>query len=201
MILGHQQAIPALFEDRLIFYRERGSRAYGPLPYWISSWFLQIPIVALNVLVFSIVVYFMTGLKSGGFGLFCGVLIITSWTGLFVCQLIASVSPSAQSAISGFPVALFFTITFAGYMIFIPTFPDWLSSWAPYISFMRFSFQALVLNEFNDNSALPYSQEYINSLGFQDYTASQCAPVPLVFLVVFAALLLLALRSINYEER
>ena len=143
----------------------------------------------------------MVGLKTGGFGMFFGVLLLTSWTGLFVCQLIAAISPSSQTAISGFPVALFFTITFAGYMIFIPTFPDWLSAWAPYISFLRFSFQALVLNEFNDNSDLPLSQVYIDALGFNDYTASQCAPVPIIFLLMFAGLLLVGLRHVNYEER
>jgi ABC-type multidrug transport system ATPase subunit len=201
MILGHQQAIPALFEDRLIFYRERGARAYGALPYWISSWFLQIPLVAMNVFVFSLIVYYMVGLTSGGFGLFFGVMVLTSWTGLFNCQLIAAVSPSSQSAISGFPVALFFTITFAGYMIFIPSFPDWLGTWAPYISFMRFSFQALVVNEFKDNDDLPYGNAYIDTLGFEDYSAQTCAPIPLIFMSFFAIVLLYALKCINFEER
>lgn len=201
MILGHQQAIPALFEDRLVFYRERGARAYGALPYWFSSWFLQIPLVAINVFVFSLIVYYMAGLQSDGFGLFLGVMILTSWTGLYACQLIAAISPSAQTAISGFPVALFFTITFAGYMIFIPSFPTWLESWAPYISFMRFSFQALVVNEFKDNSDLPYGNAYLDTLGFNDYSAQTCAPIPMVFMIFFASLLLAALKYINFEER
>eukprot|EP01035_Chromulina_nebulosa_P017867 gene17867-23483_t len=201
MILGHQQAIPALFEDRLIFYRERGARAYGAFPYFISSWFLQVPLVAINSLIYCIIIYNMAGLVSGGFGLFYGVMVLTSWTGLFICQLIASVSPTSQSAISGFPVALFFTITFAGYIIFLPSFPAWLSTWAPYISFMRFSFQALVDNEFSNNSELPLGQEYINMLGFNDYTAEQCAPVPIVFALFFATALLVALKYINFEER
>jgi len=143
----------------------------------------------------------MAGLVSGGFGLFYGVMVLTSWTGLFICQLIASVSPTSQSAISGFPVALFFTITFAGYIIFLPSFPAWLSTWAPYISFMRFSFQALVNNEFSNNSNLPLGQEYINMLGFDDYTAEQCAPVPIIFALFFATALLIALKYINFEER
>lgn len=201
MILGHQQAIPALFENRLLFYRERGAGAYGGLPYWIASWFLQIPLVFMNVLVFCIILYNMAGLVEGGFGLFFGVMVLTSWTALFLCQLIAALTPSGQSAISFFPVALFFMIAPAGYMVFLPSFPAWIGDWAPYVTFVRFSFQALVLNEFSDNSNLPYGQEYINTLGFNDYDVNQCAPIPLIFLLFFAAALLAALKYVNFEER
>ena len=48
-----------------------------------------------------------------------------------------------------------------GFIVYIPKFPSWLGSWAPYVSFMRFSFQALTLNEFQDNSALPLASSYI----------------------------------------
>jgi len=203
MILGHQQAIPALFEDRLVFYRERGARAYGAFPYWISCWFLQVPLILLNVLVFSAIVYSMSGFTdaSGCYGYFFGVLYMTSLTGLFMAQLIAALAPTSQSAISLFPVALFFSVAFAGYIVYIPQFDPWLRAWAPYGSFMRWAFQGLVLNEFADNSALPYHQIYINNLGFDTYSKEQCAPLVIIFTLIFSVLELVALKYINFEER
>jgi ABC-type multidrug transport system ATPase subunit len=201
MVLGHQQAIPQLFEARLVFYRERGARAYGALPYWFSSWFLQVPLILLNVLVFSALVYSLCGLKDGGYGYFFIVLYMTSLTGLFMAQLIASMAPTAQSAISLFPVALFFSVAFAGYIVYIPQFDQWLRVWAPYGSFMRWAFQGLVLNEFDGNNDLPYENEYIDNLGFDTYTKEQCAPIIIIFTAIFCWFLLLALKFINFEER
>lgn len=30
VMLGNQQAIPSVFEDRLLYYREKGAHVYGP---------------------------------------------------------------------------------------------------------------------------------------------------------------------------
>lgn len=203
MILGHQQAIPALFEDRLVFYRERGARAYGALPYWFSSWFLQLPLIFINTLVFSSIVYSMSDLnpREGGFSYFWGQMFLTSCTGLFMAQLIASLAPSAQAAISLFPVALFFVVAFAGYIVYIPEFSYWLRCWAPYGSFMRWGFQGLVLNEFSNNDALPLSQQYIDNLAFNTFNMDYCQPVIFVFTATFATMVLCTLKFINFEER
>ena len=144
MVLGHQQAIPALFEDRLLFYRERGANAYGALPYWVTCWILQLPMATVNVLIYALLTYQMCGFndEEGHFGAYYCALVFCSWTGLFACQLIAALAPTGQSAINFFPVSLFFAVTFAGYIIYIPEFPTWLRSWGPYLSFMRFGFSS-----------------------------------------------------------
>lgn len=203
MVLGHQQAIPSLFEDRLVFYRERGARAYGAIPYWFSSWFLQVPLIFINVLIFSAIVYSMAGFTSasGCFGLFFGALFLSSVTGLFMAQFIASLAPSAQAAISFFPVALFFSVAFAGYIVYLPEFDQWLRCWAPYLSFMRWAFQAMVINEFSDNGSLPLGQEYIDNLGFNTFSKGHCVSMIPVFTMFFASALLVSLRHINFEER
>lgn len=64
--------------------------------------------------------------------------------------------------------------------MYIPEFPVFLRAWAPYISFLRFAFQALALNELEDNSKLPYGQQYIDTLGFDDFSKGQCIPIMLV---------------------
>lgn len=36
VVLGNQQNIPRIFQDRLLFYRERGAGVYGAWEYWWS---------------------------------------------------------------------------------------------------------------------------------------------------------------------
>jgi ABC-type multidrug transport system ATPase subunit len=204
MILGHQQAIPALFEDRLVFYRERGAHCYGALPYWVTLWILQVPFAMINVLVFACITYTMCGFTTaeGHFGPYYCALLFCSWTGLFLCQLIASLAPTGQAAINIFPVSLFAAVIFAGYIIFIPEFPTWLEAWGPYVSFMRFGFQAMVLNELVGNPDLSaYSNQFIEDLGFDDFSREECLSIIPVFFLTFCFGILLALKYVNWEER
>jgi ABC-type multidrug transport system permease subunit len=203
MIMGHQQAMPALFEDRLMFYRERGAKAYGALPYWFSSFIFQIPMLVFNVLFFSILTYTMCGFTTaeGHFGAYYLINLLSSMTGLFVCQMLAAVSATGVQAVQLFPVALFSAVVFAGYIVYIPTFPDWLRVWAPYVSFVRYSFQALVLNEFSGNTDLENTEYWINELGFDTFTRDECWPVVLFFAFFFAGSTLAALKFVNFEER
>ena len=89
VIMGHQQTIPALQEERLIFYRERGSNAYGAFPYWFACWFLMIPTTCINVLLYSVLLYTLSGLRPGlkYFGIFYLAMLLSSYCGLFVCQV------------------------------------------------------------------------------------------------------------------
>ena len=138
--MGHMQAIPAMFEDRLLYSREKGAQAYGAVPYWVSSFFFQLPLICINILIFASVVYPLSGLRSdpGCFGIYVLVNALVSITGFFNCQLLACLAPSAQIAVQFFPIAFFFTTTFAGYVVYIPTFPEWLKQWVFFNSMFHF---------------------------------------------------------------
>jgi ABC-type multidrug transport system permease subunit len=144
-IMGHQKSMPALFEERLLFYRERGSRAYGPLAYWSTSVILSLPLVVINILVYSIIVYPIAGLNSdsGRFEVFFATLLMCSASGLFCCRMLAALSPTEQSAINLFPVTIYFLMAFSGFGIYLPQMQNWLAVWAPYASFIRWAFQVI----------------------------------------------------------
>lgn len=55
----------SIFEDRLLFYRERGAGVYGSFPYWLSSCAPYIPQCLAATLSYSSIVYYMTGLNPG----------------------------------------------------------------------------------------------------------------------------------------
>lgn len=203
MIIGHQQAVPAMLDERLIFYRERGSKAYGALSYWVSSTLIQIPLIVFNVFIFSVILYYMVQLNNadGCFGYFYFMLTLTSFCGYFAACLISSIAPSTQAALSYYPIVLFFSVSFAGYLVYIPELPDWLGDWAPYISFMRYGFQGLTLNEFQGNADLSYQATYIDMLGFNLLDKTDCAGYLMMFVCIYAVSFLVMLKFVNFEER
>lgn len=229
VIMGHQQSIPQLLEDRLLFYRERGSKAYGAISYWVSQWILNVPLTLLNVLVFSMIIYLCCGLRPGGgyFFFYYLIMLLASCNGLFLCQMIAALSPSVSAALQLFPVMLFFVIAFSGllwvllqysihymvvsivtyfhfsgFIVYLPDFPAWLGDWAPYFSFMRFGFEGCTLNEFSNNPDLPLSSSYLANLGFNNsITQNDCAASLMMFVFGYAFFLLMALKYVDFEQR
>jgi hypothetical protein len=67
-LFGHIDTVGIVLNERLVFYRERGAKAYGAFSYWFS---LIIPILFFYFVILSfqtILVYFMAGLRDGHFG-------------------------------------------------------------------------------------------------------------------------------------
>jgi hypothetical protein len=67
---------------------------------------------------------------------------------------------------------------------------------------MRFGFQAMVLNELVGNPDLSaYSNQFIEDLGFDDFSREECLSIIPVFFLTFCFGILLALKYVNWEER
>lgn len=203
-LLKDMQAIPMLMGSRLVFYRERGAKAYGALTFWISLWFIQVPLVLISVLLYSAVLYPMVDFRHGDhhFNWFYYFLMMQSMIGVFVGIMIAALAPSSQAALSLFPVLLFWQVGFAGYLVYIPQFDDYLRAWAPYCVWMRYAFQGLVMNELQHNDDLPNYQLYLNELGFDNsFSVKGCAGILPIFLATAMVLSLAALKFVDWEER
>jgi ABC-type multidrug transport system ATPase subunit/ABC-type multidrug transport system permease subunit len=203
LLMNHQEDIPELHDDRLVFYREQSAQAYTIFSYWMSKLILALPFELLNVTIFSSILYFLVGLRTSnyGYGFFFMIMGITSVICLFICQFLAFISPSTEIAMSLFPVVLFFATAFEGFIVYLPEFPLWLG-WAANISYLRFSFQALVLNEFVGNaSQLPLESFYIDILGFGTFNKTECACYLLIFVGFHGLMSFLAVRFINFEKR
>lgn len=202
VLMGHQEDIPSNLEDRLLFYRERAASAYGSLAYWLSSVLITVPYSSFMVFLYSLVVYWMIGFRPDlqRFGYFVYIMIVTDIIGYMVCQLVSNLSSSAEIAMSFFPVAMFFATAFEGFIVYLPQFPDWLG-WGGYVSYMRFSFQALVLNEFQDNPKLPLASSYLSLLGFHSFDRADCAGLLWVFVVMHTLASFYCLIRFNFEKR
>lgn len=139
VMLGQQQVVPSVFEDRLLYYREKGAHVYGPWSYWMTCATCYVPQNVVNTLVYSAIVYPMAGMHrgTGPFFYFYLIVMLSSLCSLYFCQLLSVCLPNAQTAVAIFPAALFLFIAFAGFIVRIPSLNPWLGSWAPYVSFAR----------------------------------------------------------------
>ena len=196
----HLYCIRELFVDRLVFYRERGVKAYGAFPYWLS---LTIPILLFQLpilLIFSLLVYFLAGLRDGHFGVFFLILLLSNYVCLYISYLCGAVSSSTQVALNIFPIVLGLNMLYAGFLIYIPELPGVEGRWLPYI-FYRYAYQGLVLNELQDNNDLSLSHSYISELGFDNLSVTGCTSIILLFLIFLGVCFYMALRFIDFEQR
>jgi len=217
VVLGHQQSIPIVFDERLLFYRERAAKVYGDFGYFLTGGVAIFPINMVYCFIFVFVLYFLTGFRRTfeAVAFFFVVVAACSACGLFYCQLLACLCPSQQTAITLFPATLFFFIAFAGYIIFIPSLPEWLSSWAPSISFVRWGFQALMINEFKGNEEVfpPIKvhhrtistderyEEFAETYGFEGYEKWDSMIFLAINALVFRIGTFLALHYVKHEKR
>ena len=197
----HLDSIGALLLDRLVFYRERGAKAYGSFSYWLS---LTIPVLLFQIpltIIYTALIYFMAGLRDGHYGFYFLILLLCNYICMYTAYVCAAISSSTQVALSIFPIALALNVLYAGFLIYIPNMPGVEGTWLPYVFFYRYAFQGLVLNELQDNDDLSLSHSYISELGFDNLSVSGCTAILLIYLVCFAISFYLALRFIDFEQR
>lgn len=203
MLMDHLDDATALIDERLVFYRERGSKAYGTFAYFVSFSLLHFPQMALNTILYTAAMYPMSGLRSGfhSIATFYCLLLLVNFVSFFLAVTVAAASFNAEVILNNAVPILIINILYAGYLMPIPSMPDWQGSWIPYIVFFRFGFQGMVLNELSGNGELAFHSVYIDNLGFDSFTVTECGWILVLFLIVQAAALLAVLHFVDFEER
>lgn len=202
-IMVHQQDIAQLQKERIIFYRERGSHCVSPFAYWLSRIVTAIPLTFLNAFLYSLVVYYLAGLTNehGAFWFFFTIMWMTDTAGLVVCYIASGLAAHTQMATGIFTIIAMVSFSSAGYLVYIPDLPTYTRGWLPYLVFLRYGFQSLVLNEFSGNEDLPERDEYIGNLGFRSLNRFECIGYFSLLLAALIAASYLVLKYVNYEKR
>mmetsp|Transcript_21709 Transcript_21709/g.32220 ORF Transcript_21709/g.32220 Transcript_21709/m.32220 type:complete len:1460 (+) Transcript_21709:30-4409(+) len=148
--LGALAAIPFFFEDRAVYYRERDSGCYYSITYLLSIIIVELPLILMSALAFTVSMYFLVGLNLTNGGLpivfFYFTYLGAMLASLGLAQLCAVVSPTAQiaNAIAALIVSLFSLS--AGFLLTRTLIPDyWI--WLYYLSFVTYSLEALTINQ------------------------------------------------------
>ncbi|RMY71825.1 hypothetical protein D0863_04889 [Hortaea werneckii] len=139
------------FTGRPVLAKHRSFSLYHPAAFVIAQVIADLPLLAFQVTQFSVVLYWMVGLKATA-GAFFTFLVISYLNALTMTQFFRAVGAffpafDAATKVSGLSfVALFI---YMGYMIAKPVMHPWFV-WIYWINPMAYAFDALVSNEFHD---------------------------------------------------
>ena len=140
--------------DLKVFDRERADRIYDVLSYVSAQFISQLPFNILFPTVFSVIMYFMIGLRTDdlAINLFRFVLanvlahfVVVAYS-LFCCAFARDFATASLIANSLFT---FFSFS-AGYFIQLDSIPPGLK-WTSYWSFLTWEFRLMASNEFSNN--------------------------------------------------
>ena len=147
--MGNFTELPAAFEGRNAVYKHIDAGMYPPLSYLLSVVAGFFPVMILETMLFSVVLYFMVGLapEAGRFFFFFLVLLITDvmLAGLYrgVCYTTATIDHGQQVLNPVFNMM----IVFGGFLITRSKIPDFLIEFY-WLTPISWAMRSLVQNEF-----------------------------------------------------
>lgn len=136
--------------ERGVFLKEENSKLYKTISYFIGRSLTDIPYLFLVPLIFSCITYWMTGLndsKASNFFTFFLVLFVLALTGNSVGLLAGCAFPEQKATPGIMPMILMPLMLFSGFFSNRSKYPVYIG-WLEYISPLKYSFEALVTNEF-----------------------------------------------------
>ncbi|KAE8190687.1 hypothetical protein CF336_g5197, partial [Tilletia laevis] len=143
--------LPTQMGNRPILYKQQGYCFYRPASLSLAQLCADIPFSFPRILIFSIILYFMTGLvrEAGAFFAFFITVYVTflAMTALF--RIFGTVCQSYDVAARLASVIISALVLFAGYVIPRNAMARWLY-WISYINPLYYGFSALMINEFKD---------------------------------------------------
>ncbi|KAL2054657.1 hypothetical protein ABVK25_004960 [Lepraria finkii] len=167
------------FTGRPILAKHKSFAFYDPAAFCIAQLVLDIPILLFQVTQFSVVIYFIVGLKTSAAAFFTFWILIFAVamcvTAMFRLIGAASTTFDAASKISGFLVSAI--IIYIGYFIPKTEMHPWFS-WIYWINPLAWGFQSILANEFRDDTIQCVGSNLIPSGPFYTDSAFQsCAGV------------------------
>jgi ABC-type multidrug transport system ATPase subunit/ABC-type multidrug transport system permease subunit len=139
------------FTGRPVLAKHRSFALYHPAAFVIAQIVADLPILMFQVGHFSIVLYWMVGLKATAAAFFTFLLIsyVNALTMTQYFRAVGAAFPTFDAAtkVSGLTFVSLFM--YMGYMIAKPQMHPWLS-WIYYINPMAYAFDALTSNEFHN---------------------------------------------------
>lgn len=192
--IGVSQVIPRQLR---VVNRERASRMYRVLPYYVANFMVNLPIELLPQLVFGSIVYHMSGLRTGAshYMVYLAVMMLENLTGIALGMVLSSSFDSVAMAPEVAPAVVVLFLMFSGYFLNEENIPIWLAP-LKYASFIRYAFTALCINEFKDASfecdtsagaVCLQGNDWLNRLSFDRTSVGEQLGYLLIELCIFHA--------------
>lgn len=135
---------------RSIVNKHKAYAFHRPSALWIAQIFVDQAFAASQIMVFSIIVYFMTGLarEAGAFFTFYLMILSGNIAMTLFFRIIGCLSPDFDYAIKSAVVVITLFITTSGYLIQYQSEHVWLR-WIYWVNVLGLAFSSLMQNEFS----------------------------------------------------
>nr|XP_054773565.1 broad substrate specificity ATP-binding cassette transporter ABCG2-like [Lytechinus pictus] len=174
MVFSNISALELFVDERKIYIHESSSGFYRTSSYFISKVLCDlVPMRVLPTLVFAAIYYWMIGFRAeaGAFFIFLLTLILVTFCGtalVFLISIKVGIVSVGLSLVAASNIIMF---VFAGVVVNTSSIPDWLE-WVKYFSIIRYSVNALSINEFkgltfcrnNRTDSCITGEEYLSDL-------------------------------------
>lgn len=171
------------FAARPVLAKHRGFALHHPAAFCFAQIAADVPLILMQVTLFALPVYWMTGLKATGEAFMIywitTISVTMCMTALFRAIGAAFSSFDAASKVSGFLMSAL--IMYTGFLLPKPSMHPWLS-WIFWINPLAYGYEAILSNEFHgqlipcvNNNLVPNGPGYTNS-EFQACTGIRGAP-------------------------
>lgn len=197
---GAAAYVPQIVMERRLFMRERADGLYRPMAYLVfkmlDEMFLLLPVT----LVLGAVVFYAMDL-TGSFVLFWLVYYFTLGNGVVLAYLVSAISPNMEAANAILPTYVVTLLFFAGWLIRRDDIPAYWS-WYYYVDLMRYSFGALMINQWEDNDPMwAGGQTLLDAYDLKGVDKWAYLGYLLVFFFVFFLMALTAITKIDHSRR
>ncbi|KAJ3064487.1 hypothetical protein HDU98_012104 [Podochytrium sp. JEL0797] len=136
---------------RAICQRERESNMYRASSMFVATSLSLVPLALLRITLFSIPLYWMVGLghTASQFFTYYAILLVYVLAAISLGLCIGSAVPTAEVGMAVGPLVVVLFMIFAGLLLNL-TQVTWVLRWLQYLSFMHYTYAALVQNELNN---------------------------------------------------
>ena len=143
--------LTAAFESRPIMLKHKSFSFYRPAAYAVAQTVVDIPLVFIQVFLFDLVIYFMSGLArtASQFFISIAILWVTTMVMYAFFRAIGALCSSLDVATRVTGVAIQCLIVYTGYLIPPTKMHPWFK-WLMWINPVQYGFETLMANEFHN---------------------------------------------------
>ncbi|CAN8279372.1 unnamed protein product [Cochlearia groenlandica] len=145
--------VPVFIQERYIFLRETTHNAYRTSSYVISHSLVALPQLIAPSIVFASITFWTVGLSGGleGYFFYCLIIYAAFWSGSSVVTFISGLVPNIMLSYMVAITYLAYCLLLSGFYVNRDRIPVYWK-WFHYISLLKYPYEAVLINEFNDPS-------------------------------------------------
>nr|QCO69320.1 ABCG2 [Prorocentrum lima] len=204
--IGVAKVIP---QQLKVVHRERAAKLYDIFPFYMATFICQLPLELIPQLIFGAAVYTLTGLRPGiDYMLtYVAVLMLENFAGIGLGMVMSASFTKVEQVPQIAPLVIVFFLMFSGLLLNQDDIP---SIFRPlkHVSFIRYAFQALTVNELRGNTGFECSgtglgrrclqgDDWLDQLSFGEVSIQRSMKILFLEILVFN---LLAFRILNGKQ-